>query len=68
MNSLVLIDTSRWIGFFSRRGYDEIKKVISTLLDENRVAITGPILIELVQGARTEKEKEDIKRYMRGIH
>ncbi len=68
MKSLVLIDTSGWICFFSRRGYDEIKKVISTLLDEDRVAITGPILIELVQGVRTEKEKEDIKRYMRGIH
>jgi predicted nucleic acid-binding protein len=68
MNRFVLIDTSGWICFFSRRGYDEIKKVISILLDEDRVAIIGPILIELVQGARTEKEKEDIKRYMKGIH
>ena len=68
MKDLVLIDTSGWICFFSRRGFEEIKKTISTLLDEDRAAIAGPILIELIQGTRTEKEKESIKRYIRGIH
>ena len=68
MKDLVLIDTSGWICFFSRRGFEEIKKAISTLLDEDRAAIAGPILIELIQGTRTEKEKESIKRYMRGIY
>jgi len=48
MKSLVLTDTSGWICFFSRRGYEEMKKRISILLDEDRVAIAGPILIELI--------------------
>ena len=68
MDDLVLIDTSGWICFFSRRGFEEIKKAISTLLDDDRAAVAGPILVELIQGTRTEKEKESITRYIRGIH
>ena len=68
MDDLVLIDTSGWICFFSRRGFEEIKKTISTLLDEDRAAIAGPILVELIQGTRTVEEKETIKRLLRGIH
>ena len=68
MDDLVLIDTSGWICFFSRRGFEEIKKSISTLLDEDRAAIAGPILVELIQGTRTVEEKETIKRLFRGVH
>lgn len=68
IKDLVLIDTSGWICFFFRRGHEEIKETISTLLDEDRVAIAGPILIELIQGARNEEEKENIKHYARGLH
>jgi predicted nucleic acid-binding protein len=68
MKNLVLIDTSGWICFFSRRGHEDMKKVISTLLDEDRVAIAGPILVELIQGARDIEEKQDIKNYAKGLH
>ena len=68
MKDLVLIDTSGWICFFSRRGYEEMKKNISALLDEDRIAIAGPIVIELIQGTRNEEEKENINNYARGLH
>ena len=68
MKELVLIDTSGWICFFSRRGYEEMKKRISILLDEDGVAIAGPILIELVQGTRSEEEKEKSNGYVKGLH
>jgi len=64
----VLIDTSGWVCFFSRRGHLEIKGAISNLLDEDRVAVAGPILIELIQGARDREEKENIKNYVKGLH
>lgn len=67
MAPLVLIDTSGWICFFSRRGYAQIKGVIATLLDEDRAAIAGPMVIELVQGARTPEEKQAIKRSIQGL-
>jgi len=68
MKDLVLVDTSAWICFFSRRGFEDTKKSLSTLLDEDRAAIAGPILVELIQGTRTTEEKETIKTLIRGIH
>jgi len=64
----VLIDTSAWICFFARRGYAEIKNTLSLLLEEDRAAIAGPIMVELFQGARTVEEKDDIKRWIKGLH
>jgi len=68
MNDLVLVDTSAWICFFSRRGFEDLKRTLSTLLDEDRAAIAGPILVELIQRTRTSEEKETIKTLIRGIH
>ena len=68
MKNWVLIDTSGWICFFARRGYEDMKKAISILLDEDRVAIAGPILVELIQGARDIEEKQNIKDYAKGLY
>ncbi|MGD0918891.1 MAG: PIN domain-containing protein [Thermodesulfobacteriota bacterium] len=68
MKNCVLIDTSGWICFFARRGYEDMKKVISILLDEDRVAIAGPIFVELFQGARDIEEKQNIRDYAKGLH
>ena len=68
MTPLVLVDTSGWICFFAKKGYEGYKKIISTLLDEDRAATSGPILIEIVQGARNQEEKEMIMQYFQGVH
>ncbi len=68
MQNLVLVDTSAWICFFARKSFIEIRDTVSTLLDNNRVAIAGPIMVELIQGARTDKEKDDIKSKTKGLH
>lgn len=68
MKNRVLIDTSGWICFFAGRGYEDMKKNISILLDEDRVAIAGPILAELIQGAKDVVEKQNIKDYAKGLH
>ena len=68
MNGLFLVDTSAWICFFSRRGFEDIKKTLFTLLDEDRAATAGPILVELIQGTRTAEEEETIKKLFKGIH
>ncbi len=38
------------------------------LLDEDRMAIAGSIIVELIQGARAEEEKENIPKWARGLH
>ncbi len=68
MKNHVLVDTSGWICFFARRGYEDTKKAISILLDEDRVAIAGPILVELIQGVRGVQEKQNIQDYAKGLY
>jgi predicted nucleic acid-binding protein len=66
-NEIVLIDTSAWICFFARKGFHPLKRCISDLLEEDRAAVTGPILVELIQGCRIEKEKETLKEVLTGL-
>jgi hypothetical protein len=68
MTPLVLVDTSGWICFFARKGYEDFKTTIAVLLDEDRVATGGPILIEVIQGAKSKAEKEMISRCFQGVH
>lgn len=68
MGELVLIDTSAWISFFARKGFPEMKQAISGLLDDDMAAIAGPIMVELVQGARSDNEKAEINDRIRGVY
>lgn len=63
----VFVDTSAWICFFARKGFPEIKTALSTLLDENRVAVAGPVVIELIQGCRSLREKMDVEDCLQGL-
>ncbi|MBI4531508.1 MAG: PIN domain-containing protein [Candidatus Latescibacteria bacterium] len=65
---LVIVDTSGWIAFLARKGFPEIKKAIAGLLDEDRIATTDPIFLELIQGTRTQDEKEGTARRLRALH
>jgi len=67
-SSLVLIDTSAWICHFDRKGYHGLKALISTLLENNLVAISGPVVVELTQGCRSQREKAKISRCIKGLH
>lgn len=67
MEDSVLIDTSAWICFFARKGFETLKEAIALLLDENRAALSGPILVELIQGCRTEVEKQNLKEVLEGV-
>lgn len=50
----VLVDTSVWIDFF--RKVDPWHSMVMHLIAEGRVCLTGIILAELMQGAKSEKE------------
>ena len=65
---MVLVDTSAWICFFARRRLPGGQAGPLRPPEEDRAAIAGPIVIEMIQGARTEEEKENIKKWIKGIH
>ena len=54
---LVLLDTSIWIEFFNRPERPEALAV-KELIEQDRAVLAGVILAELIQGARTKKERD----------
>ena len=66
--NLVLVDTSAWICFFARKDFPQIKKAVTTLLEDDRIAITGPIFLELIQGTRNEKERLETESRLKALH
>jgi len=59
MKADVLVDTSIWIEYCKRRD-SENGEALEGLLREERVAITGVVVTELLQGARQKSEFDAI--------
>ena len=53
----VVIDTSAWIRFF-RYGNDEVSQSVADLVTRDQAVVTGVVLTELLQGLKTEKERQ----------
>ena len=57
---MVIVDTSAWIPFFNRPESTE-KHIIEELIDRSEAAVVGVILAELLQGCRSQEERDDLK-------
>ena len=57
---MILIDTSAWIEFFRKKGKQNVKKRVASLIEHDQATYTCPILFELRAGAR-EREISDIE-------
>lgn len=63
----VLIDTGVWSAFFSKPGSRE-KRAVDVLLDEDRVALTGPVLAEVLRGFRRTEQADWVASRLRSAH
>ena len=63
---LVLIDTCIWIPFFNRPHSAE-KKAVDTLLDDDRAALIGPMVAEILQGIPREAQANSVASLLRGV-
>jgi len=63
----VLIDTGIWSAFFSKPTSPE-KKQLDVLLDEDRVALTGPVLAEVLRGFRRTDQADWVASRLRLAH
>jgi predicted nucleic acid-binding protein len=66
-SDLVLIDTCIWVQFFNRPHSAE-KRAVDLLLDDDRAALIGPILAEILIGFRREEHADWIASVLRGLH
>ena len=64
---IVLIDTCIWVPFFNRPQSPE-KKAVDELLDDDRGALIGPIVAEILQGIPREGNARYVASLLRGIH
>jgi predicted nucleic acid-binding protein len=65
--ALVLIDTGVWSAFFSKPASPE-KRALDLLLDEDRVAVTGPVLAEVLRGFRRADQADWVASRLRLAH
>ncbi|HXG10552.1 MAG TPA: PIN domain-containing protein [Gemmataceae bacterium] len=64
---LVLIDTCIWVQFFNRPQSRE-KQAVDELLDDDRGALIGPILTEVLLGFRRDERADWVASLLRGLH
>jgi predicted nucleic acid-binding protein len=62
--NLVLVDTSVWIDFFRGTTQELIRLGLSTLIDSNQVVLSDIILHEVLIGAKTEEEYQELEAMM----
>jgi len=62
-----LVDTSVWVEFLHGEK-TAIKKRLENLLDENRAAVSGIILAELLTGIANEKEQHFLEECFLGLY
>ncbi|MEX2141186.1 MAG: PIN domain-containing protein [Pirellulales bacterium] len=62
---LVLVDTCIWVPFFNRP-QSAAKRAIDQLLDDDRVALIGPILTEVLLGFRRNEHADWVSSVLRG--
>ena len=67
-NKLFLIDTSAWILGLKRNSSNQIKYILTEILDKDQSATTGIIILELLQGTKTKKEYGEIFSDLSALH
>jgi predicted nucleic acid-binding protein len=64
---LVLVDTCIWVQFFNRP-QSAYKLAVDALLEDDRAAIVGPILSEILLGFRRDEQADWEASVLRGLH
>jgi tRNA(fMet)-specific endonuclease VapC len=63
---MIIVDTSVWIEFFRVRG-SQITNHLKQLLRSGKVAITGMILAEIIQGIKSPRESAAVKKSLESL-
>jgi hypothetical protein len=63
---MTLVDTSAWIDFFRDRA--PIADEVDRRLNDDQVALCGPVVAELRRGLRSRRERERVLPHLLGCH
>ena len=60
-----LVDTSAWVAFF--RGDGEAVRRVDSLLERDLARLCGPVYAEILSGARSKGQQDELKLYLRAV-
>jgi len=63
----VIVDTSAWILSFKRTGQEKLKTFLKEAIEKDRIATTPLIVLELLQGCRTQEEFDTLKTRLESL-
>ena len=58
-----LIDTSAWIDFF-RNKLSPYGEIVATLIEQDAAVMTGPVIAELLQGLKSQREGDALRELL----
>jgi predicted nucleic acid-binding protein len=61
----LLVDSSVWVEFF--RGNERVVTRLDAALEADRVAVCGPVVAEILSGARSRREFETLRSAFEGV-
>ena len=64
----LLADTSAWIASFQSTGHEKLKQELKQALDKDALAVSGMVLCELLQGARSQAEYRNLHLRLQALH
>jgi predicted nucleic acid-binding protein len=62
---VILVDTSAWVEYDRATGSPVDRRLTQLITDESEVAVTEPVVMEVVAGARSAERAEDLRRMLR---
>lgn len=68
MSAMVLIDSSVWIEVSRKEGDLALKQELGALLQAGQAAMTWPIWLELYQGAKGQRDEENLRGWREVSH
>jgi predicted nucleic acid-binding protein len=61
---MILVDTSAWVEYDRATGSSVDRRLAELITGDERIAVTEPVIMEVVAGARTAERERDLRRLL----
>ena len=61
---MILVDTSAWVEFDRATGSSVDRRLTALIRDDGPVAVTEPVVMEVLAGARSDARERDLRRLL----
>jgi len=62
---VILVDTSAWVEYDRATGSSVDRRLAELITDSDRVAVTEPVIMEVIAGARSRQRASELRRLLR---